>query len=82
MAHPIHMPVRGERSAPTFDKTKPRELLRFFDELEYLFERAQLTDSSDRKKQLLRYVDVDTEQIWRTFPEFKLEDNRPKRSYP
>ena len=74
MAHPIHMPVRGERSAPTFDKTKPRELLRFFDELEYLFERAQLTDSSDRKKQLLRYVDVDTEQIWRTFPEFKLED--------
>ena len=65
------MPARGERAAPTFDKTKPRELLRFFDDLEYLMERAAITSESDKKKQAVRYTDFDTEQVWKTFLEFK-----------
>ena len=65
------MPARGERAAPTFDKTKPRELLRFFDDLEYLMERAAITSETDKKKQAVRYTDFDTEQVWKTFPEFK-----------
>ena len=74
MAHPIQMPARGERAAPTFDTTKPRELPRFFDDLEYLFDRAGMTENADRKKHLLRYVDVDTEQTWKTFSEYKSID--------
>ena len=65
------MPARGEHAAPTFDKTKPRELLQFFDDLEYLMERAAITSESDKKKQAVRYTDFDTEQVWKTFPEFK-----------
>lgn len=71
MASPIPMPARGERAAPTFDKAKPREIGRFFDEIEYLFDRAKITAEDEKKRQLLRYVDFETEQIWKSFPEFK-----------
>jgi len=64
------MPARGERAAPTFDKTKPRELIRFFEELEYLFSRTALEDESEKKKHVLRYVEFDVEQIWKTFSEY------------
>jgi hypothetical protein len=64
------MPGRGERSAPTFDQTKPRELYRFFDELERLFERNSITNATEMKKDACRYVDYTVERIWKTFPEF------------
>jgi hypothetical protein len=70
MANTFYMPARGERAAPSFDNTKPRELVRFFEELEYLFTRADLKDETEKKKHVLRYVDFDIEQIWKTFPEF------------
>jgi hypothetical protein len=64
------MPARGERAAPTFDRTKPRELIRFFEELEYLFDRAALVSESEKKKHVLRYVDFEVEQLWKTFTEY------------
>jgi hypothetical protein len=70
MANTFYMPARGERAAPSFDKTKPRELVRFFEELEYLFDRAALASEAEKKKHILRYVDFETEQIWKTFPEY------------
>ena len=70
MAQPYYMPARGEHAAPTFDRTKPRELVRFFEELEYLFKRASLEQESEKKKHVLRYVDFEVEQIWKTFPEY------------
>ena len=73
MSTPFAMPCRGEDTAPIFNKYKPRELTRFFDELEYLFERAwhQLGDDNKAKKRhTLRYVDFEIEEVWRTIPEF------------
>ena len=64
------MPIRGERAAPIFDKTKPRELTRFFDDLEYLFDRATITSAAEKKRLALRYIDFDTEQAWKSFPEY------------
>lgn len=64
------MPARGERAAPIFDKAKTRELPRFFDEFEYLLERAAIQTEPERKRQLLRYVDFDVEQMWKTLPEY------------
>ena len=55
MAAPFYMPARGEHAAPTFDTSKPRELIRFFEELEYLFMRASLEEESEKKKHILRY---------------------------
>ena len=45
------MPPRGDRTAPTFDPTKPRELKRFFSELQYHFDAANVTDDTEKKKQ-------------------------------
>lgn len=70
MANQFYMPARGERAAPSFDKAKPRELVRFFEELEYLFDRAALESEVEKKKHVLRYVEFEVEQIWKTFPEF------------
>jgi hypothetical protein len=64
------MPGRGERSAPTFDRSKPRELHRFFDDLERLFERNAITDETEKKKDACRYVDFEVERVWKTFPEY------------
>lgn len=70
MANTFYMPARGERAAPSFDTSKPRELIRFFEELEYLFDRAELTVEADKKKHVLRYVDFEVEQIWKNFTEY------------
>jgi hypothetical protein len=67
---PFHMPAWGERVAPTFDRTKPRELISFFEELEYLFECATLDDEAKKKKHVLCYIDFDVEQLWKIFPEY------------
>lgn len=64
------MPARGERSAPSFDQTKPREIHRFFDELERLFELNNVTDATEMKKSACRYVAYTVERVWKTFPEF------------
>ena len=64
------MPAHGGHATPSFDQSKPRELARFFEELEYLFERADLNQEADKKKHVLRYVEFNVEQIWKSFPEF------------
>ena len=70
MANIFYMPACRECAAPLFNNTKPRELIQFFEELEYLFTCADLKDETEKKKHVLWYVDFDIEQIWKTFPEF------------
>src|SRR5271155_4752155 len=71
MAAPIPMPMRNERVAPKFDTSRARELPRYFEDLEQLLDQAQITDDTKKKKLAVRYTDFDTEQIWKSFPEFK-----------
>src|SRR5277367_6102562 len=71
MATPIPMPTRNECTAPKFDTSRPRELPRFFEDLEDLMTRAQIALDTDKKKQAVRYTDFETEQIWKAVPEFK-----------
>ena len=65
-----YMPSRGERAAPVFDQTKPRELSRFFNQLEKLFVRNNVTVEATMKEHVLEYVDFDVEQLWKIFPEY------------
>ena len=69
--------MRNEHAAPTFDSSKPRELSRNFEDLEQLMRQAAIALEEEKKQQVLCYVDFNTEQIWKTFPEFI--DN--KRTY-
>jgi hypothetical protein len=66
----VPMPSRGQNSAPIFDKAKPRELSRYFSDLEVLLTKALITIDKEMKEMVVYYVDFETEQIWKTFPEF------------
>ncbi|EIM84042.1 uncharacterized protein STEHIDRAFT_61979 [Stereum hirsutum FP-91666 SS1] len=65
------MPARGDRTAPSFDKSNPRELRRYFAELDRHFTRASVQDDTAKKEHSCRYLDVDTAELWETLPEYK-----------
>lgn len=68
------LPGRGERGAPAVDITKPRQLIRFFKELEPLFVRGGITDEQEKKDMVLKYVELELEEIWERYPEYKNHD--------
>src|SRR5271168_4160364 len=70
MAQTFYMPMRGERTAPIFDGTQARDLPRYFTDIETLSHRAKITNDNEKKKQVIYYTNVDTEQIWKCIPEF------------
>ena len=70
MSQVFYMPMRREETAPTFDKSKTHEFPRYFGDLERLFKRANITNEVEMKKLVLRYVDIETEHLWKTLPEF------------
>jgi len=65
---PPHMPLSGERIAPKFDSSKPREIRKFWEDIETLFKRCGVT-GNNRKPWILRYVDSDTHDFWESFEE-------------
>jgi hypothetical protein len=67
----IYIPGRGERGAPTVDITKPRQLVRFFKELEPLFVRGNVTSEQEKKDMVLKYVEFELEEVWQRYPEYK-----------
>ncbi|KAJ7101247.1 hypothetical protein B0H15DRAFT_769685 [Mycena belliarum] len=71
MATPIPMPARGDRNAPQFDSGKPRELPRYFSDLEFHFARAAVTDSTEKKQHATRFVSVADQDVWEALDEFK-----------
>ncbi len=58
------------RTAPTFNPSKPREIKRFFSELQYHFDTAEITDNTEKKNHATRYVDCDIADIWESLPSF------------
>ncbi|KAJ7244845.1 hypothetical protein C8J57DRAFT_1038457, partial [Mycena rebaudengoi] len=71
MAAVPQMPARGDRNAPQFESQKPRELQRYFTDLEFHFMRAAVTDSTEKKQHATRFLSVDDQDIWESLPEFK-----------
>ena len=67
----VYAPGRGERGAPTVDITKPRQLVRFFKELEPLFVRCNITTEQEKKDMILKYVELELEEVWARYPEYK-----------
>ncbi|KAJ7106002.1 hypothetical protein C8R44DRAFT_745648 [Mycena epipterygia] len=64
------MPARGDRNAPQFDSQKPHELRRYFTDLEFLFDRAAVTDNTERKKHATRFLSVEDQEIWEALTSF------------
>jgi hypothetical protein len=66
------MPARGHSTAPKFSPTQPRELRRYFEELEVLFARCQVTNDIERKKHACRYLDIDTSNFWQSINKYAI----------
>ncbi|KAJ7201965.1 hypothetical protein B0H12DRAFT_1206370 [Mycena haematopus] len=64
------MPARGDRNAPQFDSTKPHELRRYFTDLEFLLNRAAVTDETEKKKHATRFLSVEDQEIWEALKSF------------
>ncbi|EIW51297.1 uncharacterized protein TRAVEDRAFT_137630 [Trametes versicolor FP-101664 SS1] len=67
------MPARGHATAPTFDSSEPRNLRRFFQDLETLFEITGVTDPKQQKKWVTRYVPIKESEFYEEMAEFKDE---------
>jgi hypothetical protein len=66
------MPARNHSSAPSFKKSDtPRELRRYFEELDHLLKANSIVDDDEKKSYARRYVDIDTSDLWETIPEHK-----------
>ena len=68
------MPTRGHPTAPKFDPEQPRELRRYFEELEHLFTTCNITTFDEQKRQTTQYLDVQTAELWELLPEYNSQD--------
>ncbi|CAK5279835.1 unnamed protein product [Mycena citricolor] len=75
MAAVVPMPARGARGAPEFDPSKPRELPRFFTDLEYHFGLAGIADAQERKRHALRFLPFDEAELWESLDSFSAPHN-------
>lgn len=65
------MPYRGQNTAPQFSPEQPRELRRYFEELDRLLAAAAITTTVQQKEYACRYLDIDTAELWEQIPEFQ-----------
>ena len=68
------MPSYRHHTAPKFTEDQPREFKKFFEELANLFGPANIVMDADKKSQPVRYIEVDTSDVWRSLPEFSSEE--------
>ncbi|KAG6896572.1 hypothetical protein C0993_008247, partial [Termitomyces sp. T159_Od127] len=64
------MPPCNHFSVPKWDEAKPRELTQYFKELEYLFRDCGITDHTQMKEYMARYVTYNTAETWTGLPKF------------
>ncbi|KAG5348842.1 hypothetical protein C0989_007828 [Termitomyces sp. Mn162] len=71
---------RNDTTAPKWDESRPRELLQYFKELEYLFADCGIADNTQKKEYALQYVSYDTAETWLGLPEFgnNISNNIPQ----
>lgn len=58
------MPSRGASKAPRFSPDEPRELRRYFQDLENLFTNFGITEDAVKKHYACHYVNIETSDLW------------------
>ncbi|KDR76732.1 hypothetical protein GALMADRAFT_34165, partial [Galerina marginata CBS 339.88] len=67
---PTFLPFRGEDFAPSFDVSHPQDLLRYFSDLERLFDHFHINRDHDKKRLATFYVDYSISETWEALPSF------------
>ncbi len=60
------LPCRREESAPILDLSDPREIWRYFDDLDFLFAKHRVSDPQEKKRAAVNYPSVAVERLWKT----------------
>jgi hypothetical protein len=68
------MPTRGDHAALHFDPKQPRELRRYFADLDFLFKRSHISNDQERKGHACYYLDFTTAELWESLLEFSNRD--------
>ena len=58
------MPGRFSPSAPKFESSRPDELLRYLDEVNWLLDSARIDAPQVRKQMVMRYADDEAYELW------------------
>jgi hypothetical protein len=80
-AHPTQMPATRPHTAPKFSPDPPRELMRYFEELDTLMEPALITVDIDKKKQAVRYLDMDTAETWKALVSYSVASRKSYKEW-
>lgn len=64
------MPQRTERGAPAFSASNPRELSRYFVDLEILFKKCTIAADTEKKTWSTYYLSVADSDEWEMLPEY------------
>ena len=59
------MPYRREWAAPKFNTADPCSIQSYFEDLDVLFIRHQVSDSSEKKCAAVRYTNIEVEHLWK-----------------
>ena len=70
MAAILVMPIRGERSTPTFNQKEPNNIVQYFKQLKMLFTQCTITADANKKKYAMSYVKSEVAESWEAIPEF------------
>ena len=73
------MPKPSEKNAPSFDLSKPEELSQFFKRIEDWFSDENISDDDDKKRRIVRYLDLDSEVQWKALPSSQWEPSKSLR---
>jgi hypothetical protein len=65
------MPACNHSTAPKFRSDQLRKLRRYFDELGHLFGNCQINSNEDKKKYAVRYLEIDSADLWETLPQYQ-----------
>ena len=65
------MPPRNSPSAPHFDSSRTSELLRYFDDVEFLLDSAMFYADKAQKDWTMLYIDSQAYELWEGLPEAK-----------
>ncbi|KAF7335139.1 hypothetical protein MVEN_02265000 [Mycena venus] len=67
---PLPPTTPAPSSPPVFDSQQPRDLPKYFSDLNFLLSCSRITDNSEKKYHATRFLTLDDQDLWESVPEF------------
>ncbi|KAJ7302196.1 hypothetical protein DFH08DRAFT_629975, partial [Mycena albidolilacea] len=64
------MPTRNNHTAPIFDSQQPRNLPKYFSNLDFLLSCSCIANNSEKKYHVTRFLTLNDQELWELVPEF------------